>query len=326
MIHPELQAFLADWAMQWSTLPAGSGPAGRRAHFELVAAAMRQPTPEGVQTQEHHVERALEVREGGAARAASAADAPTRRVRVRSFRVPSARPQAALIYLHGGAWMQGSPETHWDITAALAALTGRAVFSVDYAKAPEQPFPAAVNDVRAVVSWLFAQAASLGVDASRIAIGGDSAGANLSAAMTLAFRGTECRLERQLLVYPACDFDMDRPSYRENPDGPIVTVASMPAVNAMYCPDPAELRHPLVAPLHADSHAGLPPAYVAVAEHDPLRDSGLAYAQALQAAGVPVEVDPGPSLIHGYLRAMAYCGDVRQRFERMAQWLSVPAS
>jgi acetyl esterase len=304
MINPELHAFLADWAAAWSTLPAGSGPAAGRAHFETVAAATRQPLPDGVATQEHWVER------------------DGRRVRVRSFRPGSAAVQPALIYLHGGAWSRGSPETHWDITAALAARTGRAVFSVDYAKAPEHPFPAAVNDARAVVAWLFEQAGALGLDPRRIAIGGDSAGANLSAAMTLAFRGTPCRLERQLLVYPACDFDTDRPSYRENADGPILTTAGMPTVNAMYCPDPADRKNPLAAPLLADSHAGLPPAYVAVAEHDPLRDSGVAYAEALQRAGVPVTLGRGTGLIHSYLRAMTYCADVRHAFGRMCAWLS----
>ena len=303
MINPELTAFLADWAAAWAPLPASAGPAERRAHFETVAAATREPTPPGVTTREHWVTR------------------DDRRVRVREFRPAVARPQPALIYLHGGAWTRGSPETHWDITAGLAARTGRVVFSVDYAKVPEHPFPAAVNDVRAVVAWLFEQAGAQGVDATRIAIAGDSSGANLAAAMTLAFRGTACRIERQLLVYPACDFDTDRPSYRENADGPILNVASMPMVNAAYCPNPADLKNPLAAPLLADSHAGLPPAYIAVAEHDPLRDSGMAYAEALQAAGVPVTLDRGPGLIHSYLRALTYCADARARFERMALWL-----
>lgn len=304
MINPELNAFLADWARHWSTLPAGSGPAARRAHFETVAAAMRQPTPAGVASDEHWV-----VRDG-------------QRVRVRRFQLRASAAQPALIYLHGGAWMQGSPETHWDITAGLAARTGRAVYSVDYAKAPERPFPAAVDEVRAVVAWLFDEAAALRIDTADVAIGGDSAGANLAASMTLVYRGTTRRLSRQLLVYPACDFDSSRPSYRENPDGPIVSVAGMPAVNAAYCPNPADLRNPLAAPLLADSHAGLPPAFIAVAEHDPLRDSGVAYADALQAAGVPVTLDRGPGLIHGYLRAMAYCADARDSFGRMAAWLT----
>lgn len=309
MIDPELHLFLADWARHWASLPAGSGPAARRAHFETVAAAMRLPMPDGVLTAEHWV--------------AGTIDGDARRVRVRSFRPPAAadNPQPALIYLHGGAWMQGSPETHWDITARIAASTGRAVFSVDYAKAPEQPFPAAVHDAQTVVQWLFGQTDALGVDPHRIAIGGDSAGANLAAAMCLVYRDTPQRLQGQLLVYPACDFDMGRPSYRENPDGPIVSVASMPAVNAMYCPNPADLRHPLAAPLHAASHAGLPPAYIAVAEHDPLRDSGTAYADALRAAGVPVQVDAGTSLIHGYLRALAHCAEVRAAFGRQCRWL-----
>ena len=304
MINPELTAFLADWAAAWAPLPASAGPAERRAHFETVAAATREPTPPGVTTREHWVTR------------------DDRRVRVREFRPAVARPQPALIYLHGGAWTRGSPETHWDITAGLAARTGRAVFSVDYAKMPERPFPGAVNDVRAVVAWLFEEAGAQGVDPARIAIGGDSSGANLAAAMTLAFRDTACRIERQLLVYPACDFDTDRPSYRENADGPILNVASMPMVNSAYCPNPADLKNPMAAPLLADSHAGLPPAYIAVAEHDPLRDSGIAYADALQAAGVPVTLDRGPGLIHSYLRALTYCADARASFERMAVWLA----
>lgn len=304
MINPELIAFLNDWAAAWAPVPASAGAVERREHFERVAAATRLPMPPGVSTQELWV-----ARDG-------------RRVRVRVFRPASAAPQPAMIYLHGGAWTRGSPETHWDITADLAARTGRAVFSVDYAKVPEHPFPAAVNDARAVVAWLFDEADALGVDPARIAIGGDSAGANLAAAMTLVFRGTSCRLERQLLAYPACDFDTDRPSYRENADGPILNTASMPMVNAAYCPNPADLKNPLAAPLLADSHAGLPPAYIAVAEHDPLRDSGVAYAEALQAASVPVVLDRGPGLIHSYLRALPYCADARASFERMAAWLA----
>jgi acetyl esterase len=305
MINSELQPFLADWDKAWSTLPPGSGAAQRRAHFETLAAAMRQPTPAGVSTREAWID----VPGGG------------RRVRVRLFEPAGDAALPALIYMHGGAWMQGSPETHWDITAGIAAVAGRRVISVDYALSPEQPFPAAVDDCRAVVGWACDEAAALRIRPDDIAIGGDSAGANLAAAMTLAFRGSRRRLSAQLLVYPAVDFRLDRPSHRENADGPVVSVASMPAVNTMYCPDPADLRNPLAAPLLATSHAGLPPAFIAVAEHDPLRDEGIAYAEALRAAGVPVALDRGPGLIHGYLRAMAYCADARSSFARMCDWL-----
>ena len=306
MINPELQPFLADWARLWAELPQPAEPAQRRAHFEAVALRMRQPTPDGIRTDEEH---RIEVPGSG------------RSVRVRIFRPAGAAARPALIYMHGGAWMQGSPETHWDITSRIAAACDQVVISVDYALAPEHPFPAAVNDCQAVVRWCFKQARELGVRADSIAVGGDSAGGNLAAAMTLVFRDTPQQLRAQLLIYPGMDFSTDRPSHRENADGPIVTVASMPTVNAMYCPDAKDLSNPLAAPLLARSHAGLPPAFVAVAEHDPLRDEGVAYAHALREAGVQVQLDRGPGLIHGYLRAMAYCADSRRSFERMCSWL-----
>lgn len=306
MIHPDIQRFLKDWEAAWASLPAGSAPAARRAHFETVAAAMREPTPEGIVTAEHWVD----VEETGET------------VRVRIFRPEAATsPLPALVYMHGGAWMQGSPETHWDITAGIAGANQQAVISVDYALAPENPFPRAVHEVAAVVRWAREQATELGLRADAVAIGGDSAGGNLAAAVSLLLRGTPHAPRAQLLVYPAVDFTLDRPSHRENANGPVVTVASMPAVNASYCPDPVDLLNPLAAPLRAESHANLPPAFIAVAEHDPLRDEGIAYAQALQAAGVPVVLDRGESLIHGYLRSKAYCEPVRERFAAMATWL-----
>ncbi len=240
MINAELQPFLADWAAAWARLPTGSGAAQRRAHFETLAAEMRLPTPEGVHTEVVQVP--------GQAGASG--------VRVRIFRPASHGPHPVLIYMHGGAWLQGSPETHWDISSRIAAACEHAVISVDYALAPEHPFPAAVHDCQAVVEWTFAQAGTQGFVRDAVAVGGDSAGANLAAAMTLIYRGTPQRLRAQLLIYPACDFDMNRPSYRENADGPIVTTASMPAVNAMYCPNPADLINPLAAPLHRHQPRG----------------------------------------------------------------------
>ena len=118
-----------------------------------------------------------------------------------------------------------------------------------------------------------------------------------------------------LLVYPALDFSLNCASHCENADGPIVTGASLPTVNSTYCPDSRDLRSPLVALLLAASHAGLPPAFVAVAEHDPACDEGIACADALRGAGVAVWLDRGPGLIHSYLRALSYCPDVRRTFE-----------
>jgi acetyl esterase/lipase/AcrR family transcriptional regulator len=304
-MNPQLGPFLAEWDARWATLPAGSGPAQRRAHFETIAAAMRLPTPAKVDAEVvHHV--------------------PTSsgEVRVRVFRWMGApRRQPCLIYLHGGAWTQGSPETHWDITARLAAWCRMTVVSVDYAKAPERPFPAAFEQVCDVVGWVHEQARLLGVDPRRVAIGGDSAGGNLAAAVALAFRGSRRALQAQLLIYPACDFDASRPSYLENADGPIVKVAHMGAVNRAYCPDERDLRSPFVSPLLAKDHSGLPPTYLAVAQFDPLRDSGMAYHDALQAADVPVELHRGEGLIHGYLRAMGHCEASMAALQSMAGWL-----
>lgn len=305
MLNPELEPFLARWNAEWATLKPGATPADRRAHFEVVAQNMRLPTPEGVETDAEHW-----------------VDSPAGPVRVRMFRHASGGVQDALVYLHGGAWMQGSPETHWDITARIAAWNGQTVISVDYALAPEHPFPAAFDQVVAVVRWAHAEADALGISPDRIAIGGDSAGGNLAAAAALELRG-EVPLIGQLLVYPACDFTPDRPSMIANANAPLLQTKGMDKVNAMYSPDTSLLTSdPRVAPIYAESHAGLPPAFVAVAENDPIHDSGQAYAEALEGAGVPVTYDDGPGLIHGYLRAMEYCSQSMDNLKRMAAWLA----
>ncbi|WP_238367258.1 alpha/beta hydrolase [Mesobacterium pallidum] len=299
-MNPELNAFLARWDQEWSTLKDGATPADRREHFEKVAQNMRLPTPDDVDCETEHW-----------------IDSPSGPVRVRMFRHTSGGVQPALIYMHGGGWMQGSPETHWDITARIASWNKQTVISVDYALAPERPFPEGFNQVVAVARWAHATAGDLGIDPARIAIGGDSAGGNLAAAATLALRG-EIPFLAQVLVYPACDGDRTRPSYLENPDGPIVKPDGK--VEALYAKDHQD--NPFVWPLLAESHAGLPPAFVAVGEFDPLRDSGVAYAEALEAAGVPVTLDRGPGLIHGYLRAMDFCADSMAKLRLMAAWLA----
>ena len=307
MIDEQVQAFLKDWEQAWSTLSPQSGPAERRAHFEVVAAGMREPDPAGLVTEEHYV------------------DVPEQeQVRVRVFRIADAPLSApALVYMHGGAWMQGSPETHWDITAGIAAANAQVVISVDYALAPEKTFPLALNECVAVMKWTREKAGVLGIDPQRIAIGGDSAGANLAAAVCLALRRSTHAPMAQLLVYPAVDMTrLDRDSHRENANGPVIAVAGMPKVNAMYCPDVAAQSQAFVSPLMANSHSDLPDAFIAVAQYDPLRDEGLAYAKALTESGVAVELDRGENLIHGYLRAKSYSAAARQSFDRMCSWLN----
>lgn len=305
MINPDIFRFLEVWEDKWSTLGPDATPAERRLHFESIARDMRLPTPLEVETDE---ERWIDS-DGGP-------------VRVRIFRHSDGGAQPALIYMHGGAWMQGSPETHWDITARIAAWNRQTVISVDYALAPEHPFPAAYLQVLAVARWVRDEAETLGIDPARVAIGGDSAGGNLAAAVALTCRDEGLPLYAQLLIYPACDFDRTRRSYAENAEGPLLKVAGMAATNALYCADEIQLQtDPRIAPLAAESLAGLPPTYVAVAKYDPLRDSGLAYVDKLKADGVAVTTHQGDGLIHGYLRAMEYCADSEDRLREMCAWL-----
>ncbi|MCW5749293.1 MAG: alpha/beta hydrolase, partial [Alphaproteobacteria bacterium] len=253
MIHPELQPFLRWWDEKWAALPAGAPATARRAIIEAIAAELRQPLPADVSVDERRVPHG---------------DLP---VRVCIWRHRAVRPAPALIFMHGGGFAQGSPETHDAITAGIAARTGYTVLSVDYALAPEHRFPVALRQCEAVVNWAFAHAGELGIRPDAISVGGDSAGGNLAAALTLLFRGTPQSLKGQLLIYPVVEFGTHRPSFSENANGPIISAAGVPATLAMYCPDPADQKSPLFAPILADSHAGLPAAYVAVAEHDPLR-------------------------------------------------------
>ncbi|MBD1547769.1 alpha/beta hydrolase [Roseibium aggregatum] len=304
MINPELDAFLSVWDEGWSVLPANASPKERRLLFEYIAERMRLPRPEGVTSSVRFV------------------PCEKRNVLVRIDRHDDGGTQPCLVYMHGGAWAQGSPMTHADITMRIAAANSQTVVSVDYALAPEHPFPQAVHECRDAVKWVKDNAADLGIDPDRIAVGGDSAGGNLAAAMTIALRGTAYAPMAQLLIYPGTDFDMSKPSYKENADAPLLKVAGMPTVNANYCPNEEDRKNPLAAPSLAESHAGLPQAYIAVAQYDPLRDDGTTYADKLRAAGVPVEFDKGEGLIHGYLRAMEYCAASRDSLARMCAWLA----
>jgi len=304
-VNPALIEFLKVWESKWQGLHADATPQERDAHFETIARDMRLPTPDDIQTDEEHW---IECDDG--------------RVRVRVFRHVGKDVQPCMIYMHGGAWMQGSPETHWDITSRFASWCKMTVISIDYAKSPDHPFPAARNQCAAVVKWAFANAAKLKIDPTRISVAGDSAGGNLAALMGLIFRGTAHKLKAQVLIYPSCDFETDRPSCIENFNGPLLRVEEMDRVHAMYIPNEADLTNPLAAPLYAHDHSGLPAAYIAVGEHDPLRDSGTLYAEALRSSGVDVVLDEGPGLIHGYMRGMEYCEASIESLKRMCEWLS----
>ena len=209
-----------------------------------------------------------------------------------------------VVYLHGGGWTIGSVDTHDEPCRALAAGTGAVVVSVDYRLAPEHPFPAAVHDAYAAVCFVADNADDLGVDAGRLVVAGDSAGGNLSAAVSLMARDRSGpTIALQVLVYPAVDFDYDSgrwPSLQENATGYFLHLETMRWFADCYGGAERLAGDPLAAPIRAADHAGLPPAHVFVAGFDPLRDEGLAYAEVLRDAGVPVTVCCHDGQVHGY--------------------------
>jgi acetyl esterase len=207
----------------------------------------------------------------------------------------------------------GSLETHDGSCRDLANRIGCVVVSVDYRLAPEARYPAAAEDCYAATKWVAENAKALGVDASRIGIGGDSAGGNLTAVVALMARDRRGpALRHQLLIYPVTDADFSRPSYRENAEGYLLTARAMEWFWGHYVPDAAQRQDPYAAPLRAKDLSGLPPAFVLTAEYDPLRDEGEAFAARLQQAGVPTRLQRYDGAIHGFF-AMGLLAEVARR-------------
>ena len=207
-----------------------------------------------------------------------------------------------LVYLHGGGWTIGDRDTHDVLCRQLANGSGCAVVSVDYRLGPEHRFPAAVDDSVAALRWVRAQAAALGIDSGRIAVGGDSAGGNLAAVACLALRdGGEPPPAFQLLIYPATDMRAVAPSHTSNGQGYLLTSDSIAYYRGHYVPDAALWADWRASPLLAPSLAGLPAALVITAGYDPLRDEGRQYADALSAAGNRVQYICFERQIHGFI-------------------------
>jgi len=227
---------------------------------------------------------------------------------LRLYRPASAPGQGAgaLVFFHGGGWVLGNIESHDGVCRHLAERSGCVVVSVDYRLAPEHKFPAALDDACAATAWVASQAAALGLDAARIAVGGDSAGGNLAAAACIAAR------LRQGMA-----------SYTTNAQGFGLTRDAMAHYRALYVPEAAQWTDWRASPLLANDHRGLPPALVLTAGFDPLRDAGRAYADALSAAGVPTQFVCFERQIHGFFSmsrlideaslAVALCGSALRR-------------
>ncbi|WP_433589100.1 alpha/beta hydrolase [Pseudomonas koreensis] len=240
-------------------------------------------------------------------------------VPVRVFRPFGASPPC-VVYLHGGGWVVGGLDSHDFICCELAMALGFVVVAVDYRLAPEYPFPAGFDDCLSV--WRALRSGSFGFDRERMLVAGDSAGGNLAAALCLALRDAgETLPNAQVLIYPGLGGDEHLPSRSECADAPLLTSSDVDCYHALYLrgtPQPNAWAMPLLA----DDFSGLPPAWIGVAQFDPLRDEGVRYAERLSAAGGETVLYYGEGLVHGCLRARYQVAEVDRLYENLLEFMA----
>ncbi len=287
MLHPQAQAFL-DLLVQRGVPPTHTlSPVDARA-FYRERRSVTQPQPGEV----------AEVRE---------LSAPGRHgaIPLRLYRPLGASRSAVLpvlVYYHGGGWTIGDLDTHDTLCRELCNLSGCAVVAVDYRMGPEHRFPAAVDDALAATRWVRKEAGALGLDAGRLAVGGDSAGGNLAAVVAIAARDMgNLPIAFQLLIYPATDMRRGHPSHQSNGQGYLLTTETITYFHDHYIADPKHDLDWRASPLLHPDLSRLPPALVLTAGYDPLRDEGLDYARALTAAGNRAVYLCFERQIHGFI-------------------------
>ncbi len=289
-LDPLLKAFLDQMAAQpapkmWEMEP----PAGREAMAALMQLVGPKDVPIG--------------KVSNLAIPGPAGDIPAR---VFTPVAAGGEPLPTLVFFHGGGFVIGSVETHDGLTRMLANDSACRVISVDYRMAPEHKFPAAVEDAFAAVAWIEKHAAELGVDANRLAVGGDSAGGNLAAVVAHMARDAGApKLAYQLLLFPVTEIDADTVSRREFAEGYFLEGRTLEWFFDHYLGSDADRSDPKASPLLAAKFAGLPPAYIMVAGFDPLHDEGVAYAEKLRDAGVSVTLDDYPEMVHDFIYLQA---------------------
>ena len=304
-IDPAIAAALAAAP---STLPADVADievASLRTLYEQSARMARRPRPETLRVTDHEMQ------------------ANGRRVTVRLYRPAGPKALGCLLFMHGGGWVIGSIESHDGIAADLALAAGVAVASVEYALAPEHRHPAQIEDVEAASAWLTEHATSLGIDARRLTIGGDSAGGHLAAlfGVRAALDGRASPYRCQLLFYPVVDSGVETPSYAEHAVGPGLSAGLMRWFIAAFAP-PEHHGDPRAFPMRASGLSTLPETYIVTAGHDPLRDEALHFALRLCGDGVSVTLRHAADLVHGFLRLRHLSERAQAEFEAAANWLT----
>ncbi len=306
MLHPQARALL-DLMERNGIPPVHTLSAADARRFYRERRALTQPDPPALP-----VVRDL------------AAPGPAGPIPLRLYRPVADGTLPVLVYFHGGGWVIGDLDTHDVLCRQLALQAGCAVVAVDYRMGPEHRFPAAVDDCLAATRWVGANAATLGVDRSRLAVGGDSAGGNLAAVVAIAARDAgDPAIAYQLLIYPATDQRRVAPSHTTNAQGYLLTADSMRYYHDAYIDDPKHDLDWRASPLLAPDLSRLPPALVLVAGYDPLRDEGVQYAQKLTESGVRTALVSFERQIHGFVpmgramdeanEAVALCADALAR-------------
>ena len=252
-----------------------------------------------------------------------AAAGPAGPVPLRLYRPPGLpdRDAPALVYFHGGGWVIGDLASHDGVCRQIAARAGCAVVAVDYRLAPEHPAPAPAEDCIAALRWIADHAGDLGLSPDRLAVGGDSAGGSLSAVATVAARESGLPLRCQILIYPSVDNRRDAPAYPSRAANRLVPPLLPDVLDwfmSQYMPDPRLGDDWRQSPVAVADKAGLPPALVIVAECDPLHSEGLAYAAALEAAGVDVTRLDVPGMIHGFITMRGVISAADRAFDAIA--------
>ncbi len=233
---------------------------------------------------------------------------PAGDIALRSYAPVAAKgePLPTLVFFHGGGYVIGNIETHDGLCRMFANESGARVISVEYRLAPENKYPAAVDDAYAAVCWIEAHAAELGVDANRMAVGGDSAGGGLAAVVAqMAKEKGAPKIAFQMLLFPVTQIGTETASMREFGVGYFLESATLHWFFKNYLPADADKSDPRISPLSAKDLSGLPPAYVMLGGYDPLHDEGLAYADKLRAAGGKVTVADYPGLVHDFIYMQA---------------------
>jgi acetyl esterase len=294
--------------------------------IDAVAALNLKPTEESTPDEARESMRSRTAALGPFEDVAAVADhrvpVPGGEITVRVYSPGGRAPHPALVYYHGGGWVIGDLYTHDGLCRSLTNAARCAVVSVDYRLAPESKYPVAAEDSYAALRWVVANAARLGIDPRRVAVGGDSAGGNLATVVALMAREREGpALVHQILIYPVTDHDFNTASYLENATGYLLTREGMRWFWTHYLAREAQGREPHASPLRAPSLVGLPPALVITAEHDPLRDEGEAYAARLRDAGVPVTLTRYAGMIHGFIRMTRILDKARTALDEIADSL-----